>query len=156
MKENDEISFDSNVMALDINSTTKSDPKESNNDSCADSLSNLIASARKTLFNSIPPAENKNTTIASGRLTRWVPIWKTDDKDVTAAPGSSRKGATFVAGTNFKEQEPSPTKETPSKGQGAKLNKCVVKVQLKVTQEATDVPQKVLGLMDHSLTVLHK
>jgi hypothetical protein len=156
MKENDEISINSSVMALDIDSNTKSDSKESGNDSHADSLRNLITSARKTLFNSTPPAENKDTTITSGCLTRWVPIWKTGDKDVTAATGSLRKGATFVADMNFKQQDPPPAKKTPSKGQGGKLNKCMVKAQLKVTQGATNVQQTVLGLMDHCLAVLHK
>jgi hypothetical protein len=100
MKENNEISVNSSVMALDIDSLTKRDPKESDNDLHADSLSNIITSARKTLFNSTPPAEKDNTTIASGRSKKWVPIWKTGDKDVTTTTSSLCKGATFAASTN--------------------------------------------------------
>jgi hypothetical protein len=105
-------------MVLHIDSLTKSDSKESDNDSCADSLSKLIASAWKTLFKSTPPAEKDNTTIARGRSKRWVPIQKTGDKDVTAETGSLRKGATFAAGTNFREQEPPQQKRPCPRGKG--------------------------------------
>jgi hypothetical protein len=117
-KASNEISINISVMVLHIDSLTKSDSKESDNDSCADSLSKLIASAWKTLFNSTPPAGKDNITIASGRSKRWVPIQKTGDKDVTTATGSLRKGATFVAGKKFREQEAPQQKRPRPRGKG--------------------------------------
>jgi hypothetical protein len=65
-------------MAIDVDSTVKSNPKELDEDSQgANSLSNLIASARrKALFKSAPGTQDKQT-ITTTQSRKWVPIGKT-------------------------------------------------------------------------------
>jgi hypothetical protein len=53
----DTFTTSSNIMKIvGVDSTAKSDPKESDTKSKEDSLSNMIASTHKTLFKSTPPA----------------------------------------------------------------------------------------------------
>jgi hypothetical protein len=56
-------------------STVKSDPKESDGESQGKgSLSDLIASTRKALFESGPMADDKQT-VTNTQTWKWVPIW---------------------------------------------------------------------------------
>ncbi len=60
----------------DANSTIKSDLKELDTESKADSLNDMIGSARKVLFKLIPPPEvdDDAITLATAKSRKWVPI----------------------------------------------------------------------------------
>jgi hypothetical protein len=165
MKTNKEINNDTSstgsaIMSIYANSTVKSNPKESNNDSSRDSLSNFIASARKTLFNCTPPAQDDDITMAIACSKKWFPIWKTAEKDNSAVHGTSslQKGTTFAVGENFREREAPPAKKTPSMEEelAEMIKECVVKIGIKVAPGAVDVQETVLVLLEYCLPVLHK
>jgi hypothetical protein len=119
---NDDVSNKSPSMA-------KSDPKESDGESQGKgSLSDLIASTRKALFESSPPADDKQTD-ATTQTRKWVRISKTggSKKDYTVTLGIGRREASIAEGTNFAAKD-APAKKTPAKDTSAKVNDCMVKV----------------------------
>jgi hypothetical protein len=89
-------------MAIDVNSTVKSDPKELDKDSQgANSLSNLIASARNALFKSTSGTGDKQM-VTTTQSCKWVPTRKTREaQDDSRASGSACKAASFAEGTNL-------------------------------------------------------
>ncbi len=131
----------SKVMKLltDADSTVKSDPKGSDTESKADSLNDMIESARKELFKStLPPEVDADAiTLATSKSKKWVPIKKatnpsmkatipsvtqhkaTPSVDYTAS--SNCRGATFAGDTNFKGREAQAAKSTPGTGEGDNL-----------------------------------
>jgi hypothetical protein len=138
-------------------SMAKSDPKESDGElQGKSSLSDLIASTRKALFESGPPADYEQT-VTTTQTRKWVPISKTggSKKDDTVTSGIGRRGASFAEGTNFAAKDAS-AKKTPAKDTSAKVNNCVVKIKLEILHGVNDVKETVLGMMDHCLTILHK
>jgi hypothetical protein len=103
-------------MTIDVDSTAKSDPKESDKDSQGvDSLSNLISSARKTLFQSTSGSGDKQT-VTTTRSRKWVPIKKTGDaQDDSRVSSSAPKAASFVEGRNFNLRDASLAKRPPQR-----------------------------------------
>jgi hypothetical protein len=138
-------------------SMAKSDPRESDGELQGDSsLSDLIASTKKALFESRPAAED-NQTVTTNRNHKWVPINKTSGnktEEVTTS-GTGCKGASFAEGTIFGAKD-APAKKTPAKDTHAKINDCVVKIKLKILHGVNDVQKMVIRIMDHCLTILHK
>ena len=69
---------DSNLgrQTTDADSSTKSDPKDSDSWSKPDSLADVIASTRKELFKVSPPAEDADDaiTVATSKSKKWKPI----------------------------------------------------------------------------------
>jgi hypothetical protein len=100
-------------MVIEVDSTVKSDLKESDEESQGNSLSHLMASARKTLFKSTP-ANWDEQKVNSTQSRKWVPIRKTQEaKNGSRASNSSWKGAiTIAGGTTFNVTEATPTKKT--------------------------------------------
>ena len=154
----------------EADSSTKSDPKDSDSGSKADSLADAIASARKELFNAPSPAEDADDaiTLATSKSRKWKPIKRSEKTaasgtesgipvvDLTG-PGSNRRGTTFAATTNFKEREKAAAVTTPGPGNATKedeLKEVVAQVRIKILPGAEDIQETVLGLMHHCLTVL--
>ncbi len=137
--------------------TTKSDPKESDEESQGvGSLSDLIASTRKVLFESALPVDDEKTVTAT-QMRKWAPNKKTGGsmKEDIGTLGSSRKAALFAEGTNFATREVPPVTKTTAKDTTTKVNNCVVKLQHKILH-GNNVQETVLGMIDHCLTILHK
>jgi hypothetical protein len=164
----------SNVMKLptDADSTIKSDPKELDTESKADSLNDMITSAQKELFELTPPpkVDNDTITLATSKSKKWVPI-KSVVKSTT--PSTTHKkttptidltepsncwGAMFAVDTNFKEREAQVAKRTPGKGTTLddELKECVAQIRIKILPGAEDIQETVLGLMQHCLTILQE
>ncbi len=173
-KRDDNSKTSSNVMKLptDADSTIKSDPKELDTESKADSLNDMIGSARKELFKSIPPPEvdDDAITLATAKSRKWVPI-KSVVKATTISTTNEnatltidltgpchRRGATFAADTNFKESEAQAAKKTPGKETTSvdKPKECVAQIHIKILPGAEDIQETVLGLMHHCLTILQE
>jgi hypothetical protein len=164
----------SNVMKLptDANSTIKSDPKDSDTESKADSLNDMIASAQKELFKLTPllKVDDDAITLATSKSKKWVPIksavksptpsttHKKTTPTIDLTEPSNRRGATFAVDTNFKEREAQVAKRTPGKGTTLddKLKECVAQIHIKILPGAEDIQETVLGLMQHCLTILQE
>ncbi len=173
-KQGDTSKTSSNVMKLptDANSTIKSDLKESDTESKADSLNDMIASARKELFKTIPSPEvdDNAITLATAKSRKWVPIksvvkattTSTTNENATSTMDLTRPchcwGATFAADTNFKEREAQAAKKTPGKETTLvdKPKECVAQICIKILPGAEDIQETVLGLMHHCLTILQE
>jgi hypothetical protein len=112
--------------------TVKSYQKESDEESRSQgegSLSELIVSTRKTLFERPPPTD-KYQTVTTTQSRRWVPIKKpgsNTNKD-TSTSGRGRKAVSFAADTNITTRETAPMKKTPAKEAATKVDQCVVKL----------------------------
>lgn len=78
----------------DADSSTKSNPKDSDSGSKPDSLADVIASARKELFTVSSPAEDTDDaiTVATSKSKKWKPI-KRNEK---AAASSTDSGIPVV------------------------------------------------------------
>jgi hypothetical protein len=63
------------------------------------------------------------------------------------------KGAKFAEGTQFVEKV-SAAKKTP--GKDAKTNDCIVRIKIKLTGGHKDIPESIMGMINHSLSILHK
>ncbi len=168
----------SKVMKLptDEGSTVKLDPKELDTESKADSLNDMIESARKELFKSTLPPEvdDDAITLATSESKKWVPIKKatnpsmkatipsvtqykaTPSVDFTAS--SNCRGATFAADTNFKGREVQAAKSTPGKETtfADPPKECMALIHMKILPGAEDIQETVLGLMQHCLTILQE
>jgi hypothetical protein len=144
-------------MAINVDSTAKSDPRELDEDSQGvDSLSNLIASARKALFKSAPGTGDKQM-VTTNQPRKWVPIRKTGEvQDDSGVFGSARKAASLGEGTSFNVRDSPPVKKTPTKDTARKRNECLVKICLKVLHGINDVQETVLCMLDHCLAIRHK
>jgi hypothetical protein len=66
---------------------------------------------------------------------------------------SVTKGAKFAEGTQFVEKV-SAAKKTP--GKDAKTNDCIVRIKIKLTGGHKDIPESIMGMINHSLSILHK
>jgi hypothetical protein len=168
VNSNDASATSSNIMKIvDIDSIATRDPKELDIKSKEDSLSNMIASAQKTLF-STPLAQDNNDnkiTMAKSRSKNWVPIkaaertnTRTAKKTASTAPSSSCKGATFAVGTNFREQEAPTAKKTPAKKEEttAMMKECIAQVHVKILAGVADIQETVMGLLGHCLVILQE
>ena len=151
------------------NSTTKSDPKDSESGSKSDSLAEAIASARKTLFRASLPVDNdadEAISVATSKSRKWKPIKRpekiatstSDNTPIVDLTGTdSRRGTSFAADTNFKEKEKAASTTTTGPGKATEtdeLREVVVQLRIKILPGAEDVQETVLGLMHHCLTVL--
>jgi hypothetical protein len=94
-------------MAIDMDSTATSNPKELDKDSQGvdTSLSNLIASARKDLFKSAPGSGDKQT-VTTTQSCKWVPIRKIGEvQDESGVSDSTCKATSFMEGKKTLTQE---------------------------------------------------
>jgi hypothetical protein len=171
-KQDDTSKTSSNVMKLpaDANSTIKSDPKELDTESKADSLNDMIVSARKEHFKSIPPPEvdDDAITLATAKSRKWVPIKSIVKATTTSTTNENAtptidltgpchcRGATFAVDTNFKERETQAAKKTPGKETTLvdEPKECVAQICIKILPGAEDIQETVLGLMHHCLRIL--
>ncbi len=83
---------DDNVLDKGLG-TVKSDPKESDEESRSQgegSLLELIASTRKALFERPPPSD-KDQTVTTTKLRKWVPI-KKSGRNTNEDTGASGRG----------------------------------------------------------------
>ncbi len=149
---------------MDADSSTKSNPKDSDSGSKPDSLADVIASARKELFIASSPASDADDAItaATSKSNKWKPIKhskkaaarsKLDSStpviDLTGS-GSNCLGTTFAMDTNFKEVEMAAAAMTPRQGKATevdKLKEVVTKVRIKILPGAEDIQETVLGLI---------
>jgi hypothetical protein len=164
----------SNAMKLptDANSTIKSDLKELDTESKADSLNDMIGSARKVLFKLIPPPEvdDDAITLATAKSRKWVPIKSIVKATTTSTTNENAtptidltgpchcRGATFAADTNFKKREAQAANKTPGKETTSvdEPKECVTQIRIKILPGAEDIQETVLGLMHHCLTILQE
>jgi hypothetical protein len=160
------------VQSANANSTIESDPKESDTESKADSLNDMIASARKEIFKSIPLPEVDDvaSTLATAKLRKWVPIKSVVKATTTSTTNENAtptidltgpchcRGATFAADTNFKKREAQAANKTPGKETTSvdEPKECVTQIRIKILPGAEDIQETVLGLMHHCLTILQE
>ena len=156
----------SGLHAADADSSTKSDPKDSDSGSKGGSLDDVIASARKELFKEkLSTTESDDAiTTATSRSRKWKPINKMAggklDSSKTVVDltdtGGNRRGTTFATDTNFKGKEASAA-ATPRPGRADKnedLKETVTQVRIRILPGAEDIQDTVFGLMHHCLTTL--
>ena len=172
MKISEAAHVDSNLgrQTTDADSSTKSDPKDSDSGSKPDSLADVIASARKELFTVSSPAEDTDDaiTVATSKSKKWYPIKRNEKAAASSTnsgipvvdltgPGSNRRGTTFATNTNFKEREKAAAATTPGPGKATEedeLKEVVAQIRIKILPGAEDIQETVLGLMHHCLSVL--
>jgi hypothetical protein len=142
-------------------SKTKSNPKSNNKAGSREgeeedntSIGRAIAGIKKDLFK----VDGTSGNYIQGEASK-PRRWKLIPKVATASTPheddqpSVTKGAKFTEGTQFVEKV-SAAKKTP--GKDAKTNDCIVRIEIKLTSGHKDIPESIMGMINHSLSILHE